>query len=73
MYPNDKLFKAKLGVLRSEVERIYQGRAIEHIGLYWSKKSRKYQSRVEQVDQIEVIRLYRLLLDCIELYHIIQY
>ena len=43
MNPIGKFFQSKLEVLRSGVEREYQGRASKHIGLGCSEQSKENQ------------------------------
>ena len=47
MGPNGKLFKSKLEVPRSGVERSEQGRASEQIGLGWIENIKYNQRRAE--------------------------
>ena len=47
MYPNGKLFEAKLKCPRSRVERADQRRSSEHTGLGWSEQ-RKNNQRISE-------------------------
>ena len=60
---NDKLFKAKLEVLRSILAREEQGRESKRIGLGWSDHSKDNQRKVEILDRIESDQSKKIRLD----------